>query len=315
MRSCGRGIRLSAIERFSTSLVPLQRRHLFWRELVAETFPGMTANAPEGISAELARWSLGRIGLARARSDRARVSRVASIDHAHNLVFHLQRRGQLTMICGDEAVTAGVGDIIIADDSRPYAIDISERNDCLILQVPAAMIGAELSPAGFHGQLLSGRDPNVAFLKHMLEGLWTEREMFDEIEESIDGVVASAARIACNRRARPSQQDITPQSPVKYALNNLGDPALSTATISQATGLGARAVQKAFARYTALTPTAFIAERRLGQAADLLAHDRSQSITDIAFEVGFSDSAFFSRCFRRRFGVPPSQWREKITAN
>jgi len=309
------GTRLSAIERFSTSLVPHQRRQRFWSELVAETFPGMTAKVPEGIKAELARWSLGRIGLARARSDRARVSRTASLDQTHNLVFHLQRRGRLTMICGDDAITAGVGDVIIADDSRPYAIDISERNDCLILQVPAAMIGPELSAAGFHGQLLSGQDPNVAFLKHMLEGLWCERDMLDQVDESVDGVVASAARIACSRRASSPRADGVLQSPVKYALSNLSDPALSTATISQATGLGPRAVQKAFARYTALTPTAFIAERRLGQAAELLSHDGNHSITDIAFEVGFSDSAFFSRCFRRRFGVPPSQWRGKTAAN
>jgi AraC-like DNA-binding protein len=33
------------------------------------------------------------------------------------------------------------------------------------------------------------------------------------------------------------------------------------------------------------------------------------TITDVAFDVGFSDSAFFTRCFRRHFGVSPSQWR------
>ena len=160
------------------------------------------------------------------------------------------------------------------------------------------------------GRLLSLNDPNVAFLNHMLEGLWCQREMFDQIDEGIGGLLADAARIACTRGAlrTPAHGDA---SPVEFALRNLGDPGLGTAMICGATGLSARAVQKAFVRKAALTPTAFITTRRLARAADLLACSDGRSITDIAFEVGFSDSAFFSRCFRRSYGVAPSQWRER----
>lgn len=53
----------------------------------------MIVNAPEGIRADLSRWRLGPVRLARARSGRAQVSRLANQD-AHNLVLHLQRRGR-----------------------------------------------------------------------------------------------------------------------------------------------------------------------------------------------------------------------------
>jgi AraC-like DNA-binding protein len=33
------------------------------------------------------------------------------------------------------------------------------------------------------------------------------------------------------------------------------------------------------------------------------------SITDVAFELGFSESGYFTRCFRQRFGTTPSRWR------
>lgn len=300
----------SAVERFSTRLVPPQQRHLFWREVVADAFPGMTAYASEGIRADLSRWSLGEVGLARARSGRAHINRVATGDGANNLVFHVQRGGRTILVHGDEAVTAGIGDVIIADDARPYSIEISELNDCLVLQVPMAMLGTDVAKLDLHGRLLSLNDPNVAFLNHMLEGLWCQREMFDQIDEGIGGLLADAARIACTRGAlrTPAHGDA---SPVEFALRNLGDPGLGTAMICGATGLSARAVQKAFVRKAALTPTAFITTRRLARAADLLACSDGRSITDIAFEVGFSDSAFFSRCFRRSYGVAPSQWRER----
>lgn len=271
----------------------------------------MTAEVPEGIRADLARWSLGRIGLAQARSERAHVKRTANTDRERNLVFHVQRRGRLTMIHGDTIVPGRVGDILIADDRRPYALDISERNDCLILQLPAALFEAAQPAVDWHGRTLCGQDPNVAFLKHMLEGLWCERDLFDQIEEGIDEVVATAARIACRRSGHSAESETGLPSPVEYALRNLHDPMLSTATIAAATGLCTRAIQKSFAREAAATPTAFITERRLARAAELLVRDRERNITDAAFAVGFSDSAFFSRCFRRRYGVSPSEWRSR----
>jgi transcriptional regulator GlxA family with amidase domain len=78
------------------------------------------------------------------------------------------------------------------------------------------------------------------------------------------------------------------------------------------TGLGTRAVQKAFARHVAATPTGFIAEQRLQRAAEALKRRDGRSVTQIAFDIGFSDSAFFSRCFRRRFGETPSAWRNRV---
>ena len=35
------------------------------------------------------------------------------------------------------------------------------------------------------------------------------------------------------------------------------------------------------------------------------------SITEVAFEMGFNDSAYFARCFRQRFGVAPREWRTR----
>ena len=38
---------------------------------------------------------------------------------------------------------------------------------------------------------------------------------------------------------------------------------------------------------------------------------QARSITDIAFDLGFNDSAYFTRCFRQQFGAPPSAWRTR----
>ncbi|MGN8000506.1 AraC family transcriptional regulator [Sphingomonas sp. 22176] len=288
--------------------MPLQRRHLFWRDIVAEAFPGMTAIAPEGIRADLARWRLGPVGLARARSARAQVRREGNRD-GHHLLLHLQRRGRLTMLHGDAAVSGGMGDILIADDSRPYAIDISDANECLILQVSAALLGDGIGIGNLHGRLLPAQDPHVAFLNHMLLGLWDQRAMLGGVDDGVGELLVDATRLVCRQQRHAPFGATGTETPVAYALRHLGDPELGTATLCAATGLSPRAVQKAFLRETGLTPTAFVTDRRLTRAAELLVAEPGRSVTDIAFSLGFNDAAFFSRCFRRRFGTTPREWR------
>ena len=304
---------VEGLETFSTLGQPTLQRGRYWRELVAEAFPGMVADVAAEIRADLARFALGRIGIAQARSGAARMLRSSEGTGERALVLHVQRHGRLTFTNDRAVVTSGVGDIIVADDSRPYSIDISSRNDCLILQLPESLLGAETRSRDWHGLLLNRQDPNVVFLRQMLESLWQQRDRIADLGAGIDTLVAVAAEIACRGAGAGagSDREVIAESPVQFARRHLNDPNLTTAMICQATGLSPRAVQKSFARHARQTPTGFIRQQRLSHAADRLSADRQQSITGIAFDVGFSDSAFFSRCFRRSYGFTPREWRAR----
>jgi AraC-like DNA-binding protein len=90
----------------------------------------------------------------------------------------------------------------------------------------------------------------------------------------------------------------------------LTDPDLSTAMLADEIGVSPRSVQNMFAQ-AATTPSAYILRRRLERAAELLVGDPTRNITELAFELGFNDSAYFTRCFRHQFGAPPSAWRAR----
>ncbi|KQN00122.1 AraC family transcriptional regulator [Sphingobium sp. Leaf26] len=302
---------MSVIEHFSTRLVPAPRRHIVWQKIVADAFPGMTTHAPEGIRAELAHLSLGPIGLARALSDRAQVSRIGTEEGGPHLLLHLLRRGTMVMRHGDHQVTAGPGDIVIADDRRAYAFDISRSNDCMILQFPLALLTYGMPLRDWHGQWLPSHDPQIGLLFHLLQGLWMQREKFDELDADTGALLVDAARMACRRAVRLDAPASHLSSPVDFALAHLDHPELNTALISTALNLSERAVQKSFFRNVGQTPTAFIMTKRLERASAMLAAGDGRTITDIAFEVGYNDSAFFTRCFRRRYGASPSQWRHR----
>lgn len=58
-----------------------------------------------------------------------------------------------------------------------------------------------------------------------------------------------------------------------------------------------------------LTASQLIWAQRLNRARAALLSPRPPSITSLAFELGFKDSAHFSRKFRQLYGAAPRQWR------
>lgn len=58
---------------------------------------------------------------------------------------------------------------------------------------------------------------------------------------------------------------------------------------------------------TGMSANEFIRHTRLKKAAYLLLHSKL-SVSEVAYEVGFSDPAYFSRCFRKEFGMAPSDY-------
>jgi acetamidase/formamidase/AraC-like DNA-binding protein len=92
----------------------------------------------------------------------------------------------------------------------------------------------------------------------------------------------------------------------------LDEPELSPSRVALAEGISERYLQKLF-EGVGDNFTHYVRERRLQRAwADLSnPAEAQQSISEIAFRFGFSDSAHFSRTFRQRFGLSPREFRQQ----
>ncbi len=117
--------------------------------------------------------------------------------------------------------------------------------------------------------------------------------------------------VALAARGADVARDVAPGSALREKMvglvdARLCDPGLRTSTLAGELGVSARTVQNLFAAMGA-TPSSYVLDRRLRRAAERLAADRGTSITDIAYDLGFNDSAYFARCFRQRFGMTPQR--------
>lgn len=54
---------------------------------------------------------------------------------------------------------------------------------------------------------------------------------------------------------------------------------------------------------------------RMENALFILAHRQDRNMTDVAYELGFGDSAIFSRAFKAYYGMSPLAYRKKYSTN
>lgn len=85
----------------------------------------------------------------------------------------------------------------------------------------------------------------------------------------------------------------------------------SLANLAAVVGLTPSHFLRAFRETFGMPPHAYVLERRIERAKELLA-DRSQSITAIALATGFCDSSHFATAFKKSTGVPPSRYRAAL---
>ena len=57
-----------------------------------------------------------------------------------------------------------------------------------------------------------------------------------------------------------------------------------------------------------ISPNKYIANRRLETAASLLIEGQ-YNVTEVAYKVGFTDPAYFYKCFKQKYGVMPSKYK------
>lgn len=93
----------------------------------------------------------------------------------------------------------------------------------------------------------------------------------------------------------------------------LGNSELNIEYLAGAMGLGQSQFSRKIKSLTNFTPVELIRTLRLKQARHLLT-TTEKSMSEIAYEVGFTSPAYFSKCFKDAYGETPSDLRSKLSS-
>lgn len=135
------------------------------------------------------------------------------------------------------------------------------------------------------------------------------------INESLDIIkkifIQVVEYVATNKRKKVSK---IVHSVKEYVENNYSDFELCIDEIAKNLFLNYSYLCFAFKKDTGLTINDYITEYRIEKAKGLFDNGNTL-ITNVAYNVGYSDSNYFGKCFKKRIGMSPSNYVKNIGKN
>ena len=306
---------MGEVVKYATASVAPRERLRYWNDLVDRIYTGTFVNTPAGdFSGEMLAWRLGELAMIRPASTRSFVGRSPASADEERLILHLQCRGTGLHRQGSAETLLEPGDFVLGSPHEAYSLDLS-AHELLVVEFPRAPLAERLP--GIDDALtrrICGASPGGRVFHDFLLSLWRQGDQSaadPDWELGVSQVFYDLAAMAIRGAERGEQRqpdNALRERVLKLIEARLTDPALKTTTIAQECHASVRTVQNLFAGL-GTTPSAYILERRLRRAADRLAAYPGDSITQVAFDLGFNDSAYFTRCFRQHFGLAPREWR------
>lgn len=94
-----------------------------------------------------------------------------------------------------------------------------------------------------------------------------------------------------------------------YIGERISDASFSVDDIARHFGIGNEYLRKLFRASNGVPPVRYITLLRMEKAAALLKEYPTLTVNDVAEKCGYDDACYFSRVFRKTFGVPPSDMK------
>ncbi|TXK83856.1 AraC family transcriptional regulator [Paenibacillus sp. N3.4] len=108
-----------------------------------------------------------------------------------------------------------------------------------------------------------------------------------------------------------AENDRIVQQAIHYLSTQYAEP-ITIELMAESLGYNRAYLSRMFKRHTQVTPVTFLLKLRVDKARLLLRERLELTIEQIASSVGFYDPLYFSKQFRRWYGVSPSEYRNQI---
>lgn len=310
-----------AIWTFSLDTVPEADRQEAWIDMLRRL------KLPVADPAALA-WTAGAVTIATtALGSEFAVLKSSAQTFAGRNPDHNSAIWLATLIAGEAVLeTAGTqtpltpGAIIVGASGVDSALRTTSDFEMLFIKLPQLAVSPRLiSPLGQRVGVLDTRSGIEKIFHGLLANIAGTLEtlgddQFQPIEQSIIeflvACLASDGRIESRGGAAGARASHLNRLCMRIE-TMLHDPELSLNGVAADNGVSSRYVQKLFTGANT-TFSSYLKRRRLERCyADLISPIHAQlAISEICFRWGFSDAAHFSRAFRERFGLSPSQHRQ-----
>jgi len=215
---------------------------------------------------------------------------------------------------GFEVAKKHLPDVVISDVMMPKTdgFDLCQllKTNVATNHIPVILLTAyaldEQKQVGFE----SGADAyiskpfNVKLLKTRVRKLIENRK---KIRESFSNFLLNETKQ--ETLGKIEQQFITDFT--QYVENSIANPELNIDEIADALGLSRSNLYRKIKSLTDYSPNELIRTIRVKYAKQLL-NSKAKSISEVAYEVGFSSPSYFAKCFKDFYNESPTEYLERI---
>lgn len=312
---------MSTLSILSTDGVPIGESRDYWRTTAAEIVGRLEVDVrPESrFHGCLCHANIGDLVLGKLCTGPHRVTRTATFARQYDRGYIkavLHTRGSSLLNQDDRTTTIGPGEWSLYDTARPYRLTILEESEMLILLLPRERLYTpqsslqRITVRQFSGRVGMGKLASQLVSTTFEEiGTLSSSECFD-VADSIAQMIRLAALNTTPEPVSQLSRDMLRERIKSFVTIHLRNPNLSIDHVASAVRCTKRYLHKVFEEEE-LSISEYILRKRLERCRETLMNPEcmSQSVTDIAYSWGFSNSNHFSRCFKEAFGVPPSAIR------
>lgn len=300
--------------------------HLFWVGNTAEVLSSMTDFILSENSTKDYHQQLFTIGAARIVSNQ----RLSSDKQEVFNKYVAQHRGQVIKSDGktfvasfegpSKAVNCALGlietakslnaQIVIGIHIKEGAVDeshfISKETEQLIGVILNRARPDEILVTQTIKYLLSGSGLSFSSSKSIIEPLSGESILLFSVSDKL----STYGQTNANAPRRFPEYDSILEKVLKCIDDNLEDETFNVEKLCIELGVSERQIQRKLKAKTNKSPIQLISSVRLHRAKELLIQNKYH-IAEIAYQTGFSSPSYFSKSFKREFGVSPSSLIQK----
>jgi YesN/AraC family two-component response regulator len=207
-----------------------------------------------------------------------------------------------------------IPDIIISDVMMPkkngFEVCEALKADERTSHIPIILLTAKAATEDRIEGLKVGAD---AFLTKPFnkQELFVRLEKLLELRKALQERFSSTEYLLTTKspKSEPSMDEVFLKKLIDVVLERLDDPNLGVVDLCRTARLSHTHVNWKLKAMTFKTPSRFIRSIRLPKAVELL-KTTDLNVSEIAYDVGFSDPNYFSRSFSEEFGYPPNVIRK-----
>lgn len=170
----------------------------------------------------------------------------------------------------------------------------------------------------FSGEVLKARCRSLLQNRKRIKDLWQGKVPGMDGASPDTAPLPAPAEVAESQRtpALPKVGNADPDNEfyarfLQIFQEEISNPNLNIEQLASKMGLGHSQFYRKIKALTNYTPVELMRQLRLKQARHLLT-TTTRSVSEIAYEVGFSSPAYFTKCYRTAFGQTPSELRDNL---